>query len=107
MRQPLERRAPAEVDDVLGIDARLLRGEPAQGQAELRLLVTKPRIRIERAEVVVQIADRDHREDRAIEKADGKADDVARQDHIEDLPLAVAQQLVADRVTVLDEAEIA
>src|SRR5262249_4309350 len=85
----------------------LMRGKPAQRQAELRLLVTEPGIRIERADVVDQIAHRDDRVHRTIEKADRKADDVARQDHIEDLRLAAAQQLVADRVAVLDEAEIA
>src|SRR5262249_54416298 len=69
--------------------------------------VTKPRVRIERADVVGEIAYRNDRVHRTIEEADWKPDDVARQDHIEDLPFAVAQQLVANRVAVPDEAEIA
>jgi hypothetical protein len=39
-----------------------------------------------------------------IEKADRKTDDIARQDHVGDLPLAAAKQLVTDGVAVLDEA---
>jgi hypothetical protein len=98
-------RAPAEIDDMLGIDRRFVRGEPTQRQAELRLFITKPRVRIERA-VVGQIAHRNDRVYRTIEEADRKADDVARQDHIEDLPLAAAQEFVANRMAVPDEAEI-
>src|SRR5215470_7095892 len=63
MRQPLERRAPAEVDDVLGIDCRLMRGKPAQGQAELRLLVAKLHVSVEWTDVVGEIADRNDRID--------------------------------------------
>src|SRR5215831_21087021 len=107
MRQPFKWRAAAKVDDVLGIDRRLVRGKPAQRQAKLRVLVTKAHVRIERADVVAQIAHRNDRVDRAMEKADRKANDVARQDHVEDLSLPAAKQLVADRVAVFDEAEIA
>src|SRR5215831_3789325 len=76
MRQPFKWRAAAKVDDVLGIDRRLVRGKPAQRQAKLRVLVTKAHVRIERADVVAQIAHRNDRVDRAMEKADRKANDV-------------------------------
>src|SRR5262245_12641431 len=107
VRHPLDRRAPAEIDDMLGIDRRFVCGEPTQRQAELRLFVTKPRVRIERTDAVSQIAHRNDRVDRTVEETDRKADDVAGQYHIEDFPLAVAKQLVANGVTLLDEAEIA
>src|SRR5262249_61772110 len=96
-----------DIDDMLGVDRRLVSGEPAQRQAELRLLVAEPRVCIERADVVGEIAHRNDRVDRTIEEAHRKADNVARYDHIEDLPLAAAKQLVANGVAVLDEAEIA
>src|SRR5262249_4509616 len=66
----------------------------------------EPRVCIERADVVGEVAHRNDRVDRTIEEAHRKADDVARQDHIEDLPLAATKQLVANGVAVLDEAEI-
>src|SRR6185436_8480123 len=107
MREALGWRAPAEIDDVLRIDRRFLGGKPAQRQAELRLLVAKPYIRIERADVVGQVAHGDDRVDRTIEEADRKADHIPRQDHVQDLSLAAAQQLVAYRMTILDETKAA
>src|SRR6185437_6901062 len=105
MREALEWRAPAEIDDVFRINRRFLGGKPAQRQAELRLLVAKPYIRIERADVVGQVAHGDDRVDRTIEEADRKADHITRQDHVQDLSLAAAQQFVADRIAVLDETK--
>ena len=107
MRETLEWRAPAEIDDVFRIDRRFVGSKPAQRQAELRLLVAKPYIRVERADVVGQVAHGDDRVDRTIEEADRKADNITRQDHIQDLSLAAAQQLVADRIAILDETETA
>ncbi len=107
MRQPFDRRAAADVDDVLGIGGRLLHGDPGQRQAELRMPVAKLDVSIERADVHAQIGDGGDRIDRALVEAAGQADDVAGQDDVEDLPLAVAQQLVAHGVAVLHEAELA
>ena len=44
---------------------------------------------------------------RAVEEAARQADDVARHQDVDDLPLAVAQHLVARGHAVLDEAELA
>jgi hypothetical protein len=41
MRQPLNGRATADVDDVFGVSRRFLNGDPAQSQTELRPPVTK------------------------------------------------------------------
>ena len=41
MRQPLNGRATANVDDVFGVRRRFLNGDPAQSQTELRPPVTK------------------------------------------------------------------
>ena len=107
MRQPLNRRAAADVDDVLGVGGSLLHGHPTQRQAVLRVPVAKLDVRIERAHVHAQIGDGGDRIDRALVEAAGQADDVARQDNVENLPLAVAQELVAHGIAVLDEAEFA
>ena len=69
--------------------------------------VAKLNVRVERADVHAQVGDAGDRVDRALVEAAGQADDIAGQDDVEDLPLAVAQQLVADGVAVLDEAELA
>ena len=107
MREAFEWRAPAEIDDVFRIDRRFLGGKPAQRQAKLRLLVAKSYIRIERADVVGQVAHGDDRVDRTIEEADWKANNITRQDHVQDLSLAATQQLVADRKAVLHETKTA
>jgi hypothetical protein len=49
----------------------------------------------------------DHRVARALEEADRHADEVARKDDVEDLPLAVAQKLVAGAEALGDEAQLA
>src|SRR5262249_9682635 len=54
-----------------------------------------------------QIGDGGHGVDGALEEAAGYSHKVARQKHVEDLPLAVAQKLVAHGVAVLQETELA
>ena len=54
-----------------------------------------------------QVGDGGDRIERAVVETAGQADDVAGQDDVEDLPLAVAQQLVAHGVAFFDEAKLA
>ena len=107
MREAFDRRAPAEIDDMFRVGRRLMGSQPAQRQAKLRLLVAESYIRVQRADVVGQVAHGDDRVGRTIEEADRKANDITRHDHVQDLSLAAAQHLVADRITVLDETQIA
>ena len=69
--------------------------------------VAKLDVSIERADVHAQIGDGGDRVDRALIEAAGQPDNVAGQDDVEDLALAVAQEFIAHGVSVLHEAELA
>ena len=77
MRHAFDRRATADIDNVLGIGGRLLHAEPGQRQGELRTPIAKLDVGIERADVHAQVGGRDHRIDRTLVEAAGHADDVA------------------------------
>ena len=107
MSQPFERRAAADIDDALDAIGRLLRRQPTQHQTELRLSIAKRHEGFERTNLQRHVGDGDDRICGAVEKTAGQADDVSRQHEVDDLPLAVAQQLVARGKAVLDEAKFA
>jgi hypothetical protein len=80
MRQPLDRRAAADIDDVLGIGRRFLHGDPAQSQAKLRPAITELHIGIERADIHRQIGNGAHGVDGALDETARYSHKVARQE---------------------------
>ena len=107
VREPFGRRAAPDIDDVLRAIGRLLGGEPAEQQPELRLPVAQIDVGLQRANLQRHVGDGDDGIGGAAEKTARQPDHVSRQHEIDDLPLAVAQQLVAGGIAVLDEAELA
>src|SRR3569832_819040 len=95
MGQPFGGRAAPDVDGVLGAGERLLHGKPTQHQAELWPLVTEVDIRVDRADLQLQVGQGNHGIVRLFHEAAGDSDYVARYEEIDDLPLAVAQEFVA------------
>ena len=73
----------------------------------MRVAVAELDVSIEGAHVHAQVGDGGDGIARALVKAAGQADDVARHDDPDDLPLAVAQKLVAYRAAVVDETKLA
>jgi hypothetical protein len=92
---------------MLGIGGRLLHDDPGERQAELRPAIVELHVSFERADMHAHVRYGGDRIDRARIEAARHADDVAGQHDLEDLPLAVAQQLVAHGVAVLHEAQLA
>src|SRR6185312_13988387 len=106
MGHPLSWRTPTDIHDVFGVDHGLLYSQPAQLQRELRPFQTKLGVRLEIACVEPALRERKHRKDRPIQKCDRKADEVSRKGDIDHLTLAIAQQLVPNRVAIRDEAKL-
>src|SRR5262245_2621587 len=99
--------APTRANGVLGTGHRLLYGQPAQHQAELRSSVAKLNVVADRAYLEFQVGESDHRIARLLQKTAGQTDDIPGQQQIDDLPLAIAQKLVARSKTALDNAKLA
>src|SRR5262245_50560198 len=106
MGEPLQRRSAPGIDGVFGAGDSFLDGEPAQHQPELRTLVTEEDIIVDRTDLQLQIGQGEDGIVRLCEKTARQADNIAGEYEIDDLPLAVAQQLITSRKAALDKAQL-
>ena len=107
VREPFDRRTAADIDDVLGVGRGFLHREPGQRESELRPAVAQPHECIERADLQLHVGDGNDGLSGTVEKTAWQPDHVARKDKGNDLAFAVAQELVAGGIALLDEAELA
>src|SRR5262245_2075163 len=107
MSQAFGRGSAAGIDDVFGAGDGLLNGHPAQHQPELWALVAEANIVTDRTDLQLQIGQGKHGITGLFEKTAREADDVARKDQVYDLPLTIAQQLIARGKAALDQAQLA
>jgi hypothetical protein len=89
MRNPLERRPPSDIDQVLGIHRRLARKRAEHDRRQPWMMLEQCEEVGKRNRCHEGIAQRGDRVKRRLEKACRKADDIAGKDDVEYLPTAV------------------